>query len=236
MLKTSDKGIEFIKKFEGCVLKVYLDVIGVKTLGYGHTGADVNALAVGTPITKEQADAFLRADLARFEAKVNRYYTQYLWTQNEFDALVSFAYNVGNIDQLTANGSRTKAVIADTMLAYNRAGGKVIPGLTNRRHAERTMFLSGANTNKSQKYEIGNTYKLIANLYVRIEPAGTKAKFDALTQDGKRNGYFDRYGDAILKKGTKITCKETAVVNGNTWLRIPSGWVCAINMGEVYVE
>lgn len=232
---TSEKGIDFIKKFEGCVLKVYLDVVGVKTLGYGHTGDDVNAMPVGTPITKEVADAFLRKDLAKFEQKVNRYDHIYHWTQNEFDALVSFAYNVGNIDQLTNNGTRSKSVIADKMLEYNKAKKKVIDGLTNRRKAERQMFLKG--NSPETKYKTGNTYTLKANLYVRNSSEGEKVKFDALTENAKAHGHFDEYGYAILEKGTRVTCREVDyLANNGIWLRIPSGWVCARKGDKVYIE
>lgn len=137
----SKEGIALIKKSESCVLKVYVDPIGVKTLGYGHTGKDVDALPVGTPVSQILADAFLQIDLEKFEGRVSKYDPIYHWTENEFSALVSFAYNIGSIDQLTANGTRTKQQIADKMLEYNRAGGKVYPGLTDRRKAEREMFI-----------------------------------------------------------------------------------------------
>ena len=60
-------------------------------------------------------------------------YSAYNWNQNEFDALVSFAYNIGSIDGLTASGSRSKEEIADKIQAYNKAGGKVLSGLIRRR-------------------------------------------------------------------------------------------------------
>ncbi len=68
--------------------------------------------------------------------------SKYHWNQNEFDALVSFAFNVGSINQLTANKTRTKAQIAQAMLSYNKANGKVLAGLTKRRQAERELFLT----------------------------------------------------------------------------------------------
>ena len=145
-MNTSQIGINFIKKHEGCVLRVYIDIVGVKTMGYGHTGPDVNRLAVGTPITQGQADACLKADLIRFEKNVESYNSIYHWTQNEFDALVSFAFNVGSINQLTANGKRTKAEVAKKIIEYNKAGGKVVKGLADRRKAEQAMFLGSNNT------------------------------------------------------------------------------------------
>ena len=141
-MKTSKEGIALIKKYEGCVLHVYLDAVGIPTAGYGTTRG-LNAYMVGKPITQAQADQWLKEDLAKFEKKVDKYELTYHWNQQEFDALVSFAYNVGSIDKLTANGTRTKKAIADAMLNYNKAKGKVLNGLTKRRQAERELFLRG---------------------------------------------------------------------------------------------
>lgn len=137
-MKTSQKGIDLIKKFEGIKLKAYQCSAGVWTIGYGHTSG-VKSTDV---ITKERAEALLNSDLPKYEAKVNKYASRYGWNQNEFDALVSFAFNIGSIDKLTANGTRSRQVIADKMLAYKGAGGKVIDGLITRRKAERELFLS----------------------------------------------------------------------------------------------
>lgn len=136
----SDKGIALIKEYEGCVLKVYLDIVGVPTSGYGHT-AGLRKEDVGKPITQQKADEDLRLDLKKFEQKVLKYDSRYHWLQNEFDALCSFAFNIGSIDQLTANGTRSKQTIAQKMLEYNKAGGKVYSGLTKRRQAEHDMFV-----------------------------------------------------------------------------------------------
>lgn len=138
-MKISDRGIALIKEFEGLRLTTYKCAAGVKTIGYGHTGSDVY---FGQRITEREAESLLRADLARFERHVNSYNSAYGWTQNEFDALVSFAFNVGSIDQLTYNGIRSKKMIADKMLEYCKAGGKRLSGLVARRQREREMFLS----------------------------------------------------------------------------------------------
>ena len=149
-MKTSNAGISLIKQFEGCRLEVYLDPVGVPTCGYGHT-AGLTKSMVGMKITQEQADAYLKVDLAKFEKKVSRYDCVYHWTQNEFDAMVSFCYNIGNIDGLTNNGKRDKSEIAAKMLSYNKAGGVVLKGLSRRRKAEYDMFLSA---NKSAKKSV----------------------------------------------------------------------------------
>lgn len=141
-MKTSQNGINLIKQFEGCRLTAYKPVAAEKyyTIGYGHYGADV---APNMKISQAQADMYLIADLKRFEDAVNA--TGLNINQNQFDALVSFTYNcgAGNLKKLIAG--RTISQIADAMLSYNKGSGKVLAGLTRRRQAERTLFLSGLN-------------------------------------------------------------------------------------------
>lgn len=138
-MKISDRGIALIKQFEGCKLTAYKPVPTEKywTIGYGHYGPDV---APGAVISQIQADMYLRLDLDKFEKKVEKYNDKYHWTQNEFDALVSFAYNIGSIDQLTANGTRSKSTISMKIPEYCKAGGKKLPGLVKRRVAEQALF------------------------------------------------------------------------------------------------
>lgn len=138
-MKTSQNGIELIKKFEGCELTAYRDAVGVLTIGYGHAG-DVKE---GQKITKKKAEELLIKDLEKFETGVNLLIlAKYRFNQNEFDALVSFAYNLGlgNLKKLTKNGKRNKGQIADAIPLYNKAGGKVLSGLVKRRKAERDLF------------------------------------------------------------------------------------------------
>ncbi|MCM1296002.1 MAG: glycoside hydrolase family protein [Muribaculaceae bacterium] len=135
----SSVGLELIKQYEGFCAKACKALPTEKylTIGYGHYGADVKS---GQTITKTEALKLLKKDVQGFVAKVNKYQNKYHWNQNQFDALVSFAYNVGNIDGLTANGTRSNAVISDKWVAYSNSGGKFIQGLYNRRVKERTLF------------------------------------------------------------------------------------------------
>ena len=139
-MKTSQKGIDLIKKYEGLRLNAYKPISTEKyfTIGYGHYGTDVSPNMI---ITLSEAEALLKKDLNKFEDKVNKY-DKYDWTQNEFDALVSFAYNIGNIDQLTQNGTRSKEQIAEKIVQYDKAGGKKLAGLSKRRLEEQTMFVN----------------------------------------------------------------------------------------------
>ena len=140
-MKTSKKGIDLIKKFEGCKLNAYKAVPTEKywTIGYGHYGADVKP---GMAISAAQAEAYLIADLEKFEKAVNKINLKL--SQNQFDALVSFTYNCGsgNLNKLVLG--RTISQIADAILLYNKSGGKVLNGLVKRREAERTLFLEGS--------------------------------------------------------------------------------------------
>lgn len=183
-MKISQKGIDLIKKYEGCVLHVYLDAVGVKTLGYGHTGADVNRLSVGTQITQSYADLMLIHDLAKFEDKVNKYNHIYSWTESEFDALVSFAFNIGSIDQLTANGTRSKSVIAKKMLEYNKAGGKVLPGLTKRRKAEHDLFCEQRILKRGMTGEdVLYVQKRLNELNILAGNVPTNGNYDVITEN-----------------------------------------------------
>lgn len=141
-MKTSKNGIKLIQKFEGCVLTAYQCPAGVWTIGYGHTGkVDGKSICKGMKITKAKATELLQEDLKKFEKAVSKY-TKYKWTQNQFDAMVSFAYNTGSINKLTASGTRSKEIIAEKILLYNKANGVILEGLRKRRKEERKLFLS----------------------------------------------------------------------------------------------
>lgn len=136
-MKISNKGLSIIEQFEGCQLKAYRCPAGVLTIGYGHTGSDVKS---GMIITKAEAEELLRKDVAKFEKVVSKYNDTYNWNQNQFDAMVSFAFNIGSIDQLTNKGKRSISEISAKIPAYNKAGGNVLTGLTRRRAAEKKLF------------------------------------------------------------------------------------------------
>lgn len=141
-MNISDNCLKLVKRYEGCGLSAYLCPAGVWTIGYGHTGTvDGKKIAKGMVITQGTAERLLMQDMQKFAAHVNRFDSIYHWTQSEFDALVSFAFNVGSINQLTANGTRTKEAIARSILLYNKANGSILPGLVKRRQDEKKLFL-----------------------------------------------------------------------------------------------
>lgn len=142
---TGNGGIALIKQYEGLRLTTYKDAVGIPTIGYGHVENPIPPGGTRT-ITAEDAEQILREDLQRFEHDVNSMLTVEV-TQNQFDALVSFAFNLGpaNLKSSTLlrkvnSGDFNGA--AEEFLKWNHAGGQVMAGLTARRNAEKTLFLS----------------------------------------------------------------------------------------------
>lgn len=147
-MKTSASGRAAITRREGNELRAYKDSVGVLTIGVGHTSmAGPPKVTSGMKITAKESDEILSRDLAKFEAAVNNAVKVPL-SQNQFDALVSLAFNIGGgafakstlVRKLNA---KDYAGAADSFLSWNKAGGKVLKGLTIRRQDERKQFLSG---------------------------------------------------------------------------------------------
>lgn len=139
----NDAGLALIKQFEGCRLQAYKDVIGVLTIGYGHTGGDVFE---GQEISQDGADGLLRADLCKFERGVSDLVDNEI-SSNQFSALVCFAYNVGlnNLKHSTLLAKTNAGDFdgaAQEFVKWDHAGGKVMDGLLRRREAERDLYLS----------------------------------------------------------------------------------------------
>lgn len=152
-MKTSQNGINLIKRFEGCKLTAYKCPAGVWTIAYGHTAGVYS----GMKITQQQADEFLKQDLVVYENHVNNLNRPF--NQNEFDALVSFCYNCGAGSLQTLCKNRTNVQIADALLLYNKGAGKVLQGLVNRRKAERELFLKPVDPN-ALPYDVRTTSDL----------------------------------------------------------------------------
>ena len=173
-MKISEKGIALITSFEGFSPKACKCVSTEKyyTIGYGHYGKDVKSTDT---ITKVKALELLKSDLVCFEKKIMRYNDVYHYNQNEFDALVSFAYNVGSIDGLTKNGTRSKAEIAKCMTMYNRSGGRVLDGLTKRRNKEKELFLRKCEKENSAYYPRYNGNS--SNIDIVLKSIGVSDKY-----------------------------------------------------------
>lgn len=143
-MQTSNNGRQFIEQYEGLRLKAYKDTTGTLTIGYGHTSAaGAPKVTAGMTITQVQADQMLTKDLTGFEQDINNLVKVPL-NQNQFDALVSFQYNTGALGKssiLKALNKGDYQGAADKLTLYDVSKGKVLPGLTKRRAAEKVMFL-----------------------------------------------------------------------------------------------
>ena len=223
----SAAGIALIKRFEGCRLTAYKCSAGVWTIGYGHT----SGVHSGQVITQAQADALLRQDLEKFERYVNS--TAYVpitaqLNDNQFAALVSFAFNCGqgNLKRLCAG--RNTAQIAAAMPKYCTAAGRKLPGLVQRRAAEVALFNTPVTTASANQpavkaaevqhiqpnYQPGQAYFVhVDNLRIRSTPS---------TQ-----------GKIIGKIGNRAVCNKatTRDSKGQIWMNISGSakeeWICA---------
>ena len=226
-MKTSQKGLDLIKKFEGLRLTAYKAVPSEKyyTIGYGHYGKDVKQ---GMSITKEVAEDYLKADLKTAEKAVDGLKRPF--TQNQFDALVSFTYNCGPGKVKVLCQGRDIAQIADKILEYNKSNGKVLNGLVKRRTEERKLFLSDVESEiqneKSEKVEIkqekpeDKSYKVkvsIKNLNIRKGP-GTNYQ---------RTGKFTGVGTFT------IVDTQPGIGSDKGWGRLKSGGWISLKLCEV---
>jgi len=157
-VRTGEEGIKLIKHFEGCHYKPYLCPALLWTVGYGHVlYPEQNRLKLSERKTfplhtshnrewsQEEVDDLLRKDLLRFENGVCRLLPNVSLKQNQFDALVSFSFNLGlgtlqrsTVRSALLRGDEEAAI--DTLLKYCRAGGKILKGLQRRRAAEADLF------------------------------------------------------------------------------------------------
>jgi len=139
-MKTSAEGVALIMKFEGCELESYRCSADVPTIGYGHT----RGVNDGDTCTQEEADQLLVDDLEEFENYVNDIVETEL-TQNEFDALVSWTFNLGPTNLRSSTLLKRlladdKADVPHQIKRWNKAGGQVLDGLVRRREAEALLF------------------------------------------------------------------------------------------------
>jgi lysozyme len=140
--------LEIVKEFEGCKLTAYKCPAGVWTIGYGTTAAAFVGVEpkVGMTITQAEAEKYLKLAIKKFAEAIKPAITQPI-NENEFGAFVSLAYNIGSgafkkSSALRHFNAGDKAKAADAILMWNKAGGKVLAGLTRRRAAERALFLT----------------------------------------------------------------------------------------------
>lgn len=148
-MKTNQKGIDLIKRWEGLRTKAYYDIAGILTIGYGHTNlAGGFKVSPGQVITEKQAEEILRSDLKKFEDQVSSLVKVPL-NDNQFSSLVSFHYNTGALGKSTllkkVNSKDFKAVPGE-FLKWVNAGGKFVKGLENRRKDEINLWNTSVDT------------------------------------------------------------------------------------------
>lgn len=152
----SDKGVKLLKQWEGYKLRPYKDAAGLLTIGVGHllTPTElksehiiINGIHIDWThgITDSECEALLKQDLVRYEDAVNRECTTQL-NQDQFDAMVSFCFNIGimGFKQSSAKTRINQGNLQDVparMRLWNKAGGKVLKGLINRRENEIKLWL-----------------------------------------------------------------------------------------------
>ena len=211
-MKTSEKGIKLIKEFEGCILTAYKCPAGVWTIGYGHTGkVDGKAICKGMKIKESKSISLLKADLLTFEKAVeNCKALTFKPNQNQFDALVSFAYNCGVGSLNTLVKDRSAETVSEKLLLYNKAAGKELPGLTRRRKAEKELFDTPVPTSKKQTSKKTKTIGVGNKIKIK---EGAK---DANT--GKRYASFvyDNTYEVLFMSGDYIVFGIGSVVTGKT--------------------
>ena len=239
--KISQAGLDLIKQFEGCRLVAYQCSAGVWTIGYGHTAGVHRVMK----ITQEQAEAYLKQYVAKFEKYVNNAsyvpFTDKL-NQNQFDALVSFAFNLGQGNLMKLCKGRTINQVPAAMQQYCKANGKTLPGLQRRRKAEATLYnkkvqsCTGATT--KQTYKSGQWYTVLEEISVRNGYYGQPGKYQYLSGQLK-NICNSRDGIGYIKAG-KIICPVEVKTfdDGSVWFKLDATITClAVGVdGKAYVE
>lgn len=234
-MKISNDGIKLIKDFEGCSLTAYKCPAGVWTIGYGHTGkVDGKAIGSGMKITSAKATALLKQDLENYEKVVEACKElTFSPNQNQFDALVSFAYNCGSGNLKTLVKGRTAETVSQKLLLYTKANGIELAGLIRRRKAEKALFDTPVKQKKKSVKKVaqevidgawGNGEERKQKLKAAGYDADTiQAKVNEIIK-GKETSYYKKYtgkSDSIVTAlksigadSTYSNRKKIAIANG----------------------
>jgi len=203
-VRLSETGAALIKKFEGLELTAYRDTGNVLTIGYGHTGADV---VENLKITKAKADELFRQDVKKFEDGVLKL-VQVPLAQNEFDALVSFSFNLGlgALERSTLlrllNEGKPKARVAQEIPRWNQDGnGRVLEGLVRRRQAEKDLFLTEPSS-------------------LRVEHSIVAKQDTWLKRDPVQSSLLPAEKKLFVPKGAAHVFSEIAILPGKTDYRV----------------
>lgn len=230
---TSSNGISFIKIAEGGpYTTAYPDSAGVWTIGYGHTGG----VYKGMTISEAQAEQYLRNDLKTAETAVNNFMKQHnrYISQEQFDALVSFTFNVGsgwttnsgyNIYKYMSTGNHTDQQVKETFGSWVNAGGKRLQGLVTRRAKEAALYLYGTYDGTGGSSNNSGTNNNVSNNHYNPSAGYGTGYYKITASSGVnvRSGAGTNYGRVSgLAKGTQVAITK---VNGN-WGQCSAGWIC----------
>lgn len=227
----SQAGLALIKQFEGCRLTAYQCSAGVWTIGYGHTAG----VHKGMKITQAQADAFLKQDVAKIEKYVNNpAYVSFVdrLNQNQFDALVSFAFNLGQGNLMKLCKGRTINQIPAAMPQYCKANGKTLPGLQRRRKAEVALYnkkvQSCTSATTKPVYEAGKWYTVQEEIPIRNGYYGQPGRYEYLSEQLK-NICNNRDGIGYVKAGKIIFPVEVKTFDdGSVWFKLDATITCLV--------
>ena len=237
--KIGQAGLNLIKQFEGCRLTAYQCSAGVWTIGYGHTAG----VYKGMKITQAQADTFLKQDIVKFEKYINNPsyvpFTEQL-NQNQFDALVSFAFNLGqgNVKKLCVG--RNINQITSAMQQYCKAAGKTLPGLQRRRKAEAALYnkkVEDCTGATKTEYKAGNWYRVKESVPVCNGYYGEHGKYIYLSNQIKTS-CDNKSGIGYLRKGADIKPVDVRKFDdGSVWFKLDAtiAFLAVGVDGKVYI-
>ncbi|WP_429971914.1 peptidoglycan amidohydrolase family protein (plasmid) [Fructilactobacillus sp. Tb1] len=250
-MKTGTKGIDLIKEFEGLELTAYYDIAGVLTIGYGHTNNTASAATYpvypGEVITEQEATEILQADLITYEDAVNNAVTRQI-TQNQFDALVSFTYNLGagtldSSDLLVYVNAGDFVDAANEFQYYCHAAGVVVSGLVRRRAAEKALFLDDSEESLPDP-NIQANKKAIDNMIGWMTDRMGKVTYSMTYRNGPDSYdcssavYHALIAGGFLPEGSNgNTDSEFGTLERNGWVQVPAdstGNIPAIR-GDIFI-
>ena len=214
-------GLSLVKQWEGLKNTAYRDVAGVLTIGYGHTSAaGAPKVTPGMTIGDKEAERILRADLAKFEARVERLVKVPL-TDNQFSALVSFDFNAGALHKSTLLKKLNKgdyAAVPVALMKWVHSGGRKIQGLVNRRAAEAGLWAKG---------------DFVSSNYVPAKTAADKADVATIGGAGAA-GAAATIGPVIPEVTKAITDQQDELSSGQ-WVRVAiAAVIIALTLWGVY--
>lgn len=214
-------GLSLIKQWEGLQNTAYRDVGGVLTIGYGHTSAaGAPKVTPGMAIGDKEAERILKADLAKFEARVERLVKVKL-TDNQFAALVSFDFNTGALHKSTLLKRLNKgdyAAVPGELMKWVNAGGRKVQGLVNRRAAETGLWAKG---------------EFVSSNYVPAKTAANKTDVTTIGGAGAA-GAAATLGPVIPEIADTISNQQDELSSGQ-WVRVAiAAFIIGLTLWGVY--